>query len=82
MGPLLREAVPEAEHSPPLWTPCVGALPWPTTGRAAYSDGGPQVGGPSSDTPYRLNGNELSRNFDDRLNSNFHRFVILCICED
>ena len=22
----------------------------------------------------------LSRNFDDRLSSNFHRFVILCIC--
>ena len=24
----------------------------------------------------------LSRNFDDRLSSNFHRFVILCICWD
>ena len=24
----------------------------------------------------------ISRNFDDRLSSNFHRFVILCICWD
>ena len=25
---------------------------------------------------------QLSRNFDDRLSSNFHRFIILCICWD
>ena len=53
-GPLLKVTVPEAEHKPPMLTPCAGTLD--CVGKSCIQQWRTNAfGGPSSDAPHRLN---------------------------